>query len=157
MFTRPTTFRAAFTALLTVWMTAVSLGVWVRHAHAVEATPHVHGWGWCPAGCPTGHTSQFEESVQVHRHLVVCGVECPNEAPADGDTPTSPDGVSVIDHPCERPTPVGVSALIACDLFVPVQPSPESDSPTADRDRLIHRSIPLSAFACRLVSGVLRS
>lgn len=158
MLSRPTTLRAAFTTLLTVWMTAASLGVWVRHAHAGAATPHAHGWGWCPAGCSTLRPDGPSAPPQAHRHLVFCGIECPNESPADGDTPAAPaDGVSVIDHPCERPTPVGLSALVTADPAPTLPPPSAHATPAVARDRFVSRHLPLSAFACRQVSGVLRS
>lgn len=158
MFTRPATLRAAFTTLLTVWMTAVSLGVWVRHAHAAAATPHVHGWGLCPGSFSKAGSSLETEPGAVHRHLLFCGIECPNEPPAEGDPPDAPaDGVSVIDSPCERPTPAGLSDLGDADLPAPLPPPPASDTPAVERGRGVSRHLPLSAFACRQVSGVLRS
>lgn len=156
MFTRPTCHRRAVTTLLTVWMTAVSLGVWVRHAHADSAAPHVHGWGWCPAGCPTARPPEGAEPGPVHRHLVFCGLECPNDPPADGETPAPADGVSVIDHPCERPEPADLFDLKTA-LSAPLPLHPASDPPLAGSDRPASAHLPLSAFARRLVSGVLRS
>jgi hypothetical protein len=158
VFTRPSSLRYALTTLLTAWVTAVSLGVWVRHAHDGAATPHVHGWGWCPGGCPKAQSAHWSESGPVHRHLLFCGIECPNEPPADGDAPAAPaDGVSVIGHPCERPIPAAVTALADAATLLPAPPPPASDTPAVERDRLISCHLPLSAFTRRQVSGVLRS
>lgn len=139
-------------------MTAVSLGVWVRHAHAAAATPHVHGWGWCPGAFSKADSSPRTDPVAVHRHLLFCGFECPNEPPAEGAPPDAPaDGVSVIDSPCERPTSAELPDPADVPFTTTPTPPPASETPAVEPDRFVSRHLPLSAFACRKVSGVLRS
>ena len=157
MFTRSAGLRSVVTALLTVWMTAVSLGVWVQHAHAAAVSPHVHGWGWCPAGCSTFCPCDQTSPVHTHRHLLFCGIECPNEPPTNEDSPTPPAGVSVIGQACDLSTPFNVTDLGDAVTTAPAEPLSIGVAPPLGHTRDHSRHVPLSTFASRLVSGVLRS
>jgi hypothetical protein len=137
-------------------MTVTGCGVWVTHAHATGTAPHVHGWGLAPAGCPVCRDHRPDGPSTTHRHLLVFGVECPNEeCPANSPPPGGQAVVGLLD-PGEASTPADPSPVPSSQAGV-VTVIPLPDSQPAGTSPAPALPVLLPPFTLRHVSGVRRA
>jgi len=148
--------RRQGTAVLAVWMTVLGLGVSICHAHAAGSIPHVHGYGWNQSTCLSSPAGHSEGPLEPHRHFVLLGIEfpgdeCPDCAVASSGTPHASSAVSSGgDLPECQTADIFLGHTPAMVFVGLVTPSRTSSTPPVP-------AAPLSAFARRDVSGVLRS
>jgi hypothetical protein len=137
-------------------MTVIGLGVSLTHAHAAGASHHVHRQGWNLSNCPCVPCDGCEVPSETHRHLVLFGLEFPSESASE----SSACGISitelVVSQTCDTNSVDDSFGLF--DVF----PQTAIESlVAADTGSTLPRgfssSAPLSAFALRAMSGVLRS
>lgn len=143
-------YRRFYTALLTFWVTAVSLGVSVSHVHAGGATRHVHGLAFNISGVPC---VPADGPGELHRHLILFGLEfpgeeCPDVTTIPGET-VKGDAVGI---DCDAPVvdDAGFAPIISDSFILPIR----------ERARqLIPRSHSIShvcTYALHTMTGVLR-
>lgn len=137
-------------------MMVTGCGVWVTHAHASGGVPHVHGWGLNLGKCPVCGGARSDGPSPCHRHLLVFGVECPNEPVGDSTPPDLNPVVALIDQ-CEAPSAAEPPAAPPPLFAAPTVTLTTNDAGTAGISRDRHPVSVLPPFALRHVSGVLRS
>ena len=101
----PTHFRPALLLATAVWLAVVATGVSLTHSHDDEPG-----------------------SATPHRHLILFGVECPAEIPADADGPGQ--WQAPVD-PAGDPTEPSAGAFVAL-LYLPIIDAPVALSHIAD-------------------------
>lgn len=145
------------TALLTVWITVIGLGVSVTHAYATGGSRNVHGRGWNLSFSPVVPLSGSNGTGETHRHLFLLGIEFPNESTPD----MAPADVSASELATERlsesffPEALTPSAVDTPALGYGIDNSPLNQF-VISLPRL-DPSVTLSTFARRALSGVQRS
>ena len=150
-------YRSSINALLTIWMVVIGFGVSLTHAHTTNSPRHVHGCGWNLRLFSIASTTGSSGVNDAHRHLILLGVELPNESTPDSDFTGASITDSALGNSCDTPLQIdfAVFALHAstpsyCYVVVTnclIKTAPPRLDP----------SVTLSAFARHALTGVLRS
>lgn len=139
-------------------MAVIGLGVSVTHAHSAASHQHVHGRGWNLSDYPVVPTSNSGSPADSHRHLLLLGVEFPNDTVPD----TTDDGAAVYSAPAvdagDAAESVAKSFASFDYLSVCSAASAGTTGSVCYARHLSHQPASrLSHFARRTVTGVLRS
>lgn len=117
----PANFRFVLLTATAVWLAVVGSGASMVHSHDDE-TPH--------------------------RHLILLGVECPAELPADGDGPGDSHATASQPHDTDEPTGSEAVVFLALLRFEPSSlPNPlPHDAPTTPPERTTSARLTRSAI-----------
>lgn len=148
--------RRRLTILLAVWMTVVSLGISVTHAHECGGSPHVHGFGWTRA--PADIADRLRSATgsghpdELHRHLLLLGWELPGDTLPDAVQPEAVSVQPVAGLPADRSAEAAAGPGLTPPLLLWASPA----SPSCATRWPARPVVALCCFAHHAAAGLLR-